>query len=292
MTNECNNVTLPKMEGIPSRTKADELANTLRDQYKECDVHIFGESPPFTVIVREKPSQSTIPSISRELMKAIFPKAKSKDIDNYHEPLNNAISLYQVNDKKSLAYFLGQAAVESGALKWRFEMGDRKYFEQYNGRLGNTHPGDGYRFRGRGLIQLTGKSNYKKFQEYARNNFNKYSDLDILSSDEQADQLANNLELNVLASLWYWFANEEKSGKIQRAIQRDDIFLISKLVNGAKSQEHYCLDYVKEKKDGKGIEPNALCHRVECTVVALKAFGFSYQPTMASCSPCKALIAA
>lgn len=64
-----------------------------------------------------------------------------------------------------LAHFMGQTGHESGGFQYMEEIGSAQYFTKYNGRadLGNTQPGDGPLFHGRGPIQLTGRGNYRKY---------------------------------------------------------------------------------------------------------------------------------
>ncbi|CAN7642367.1 hydroxyethylthiazole kinase [Pseudoduganella sp. LjRoot289] len=72
---------------------------------------------------------------------------------------------YGVDQRQRLAHFLAQIYRESGVLRWDQELASGA---EYQGRadLGNTHAGDGIRFKGRGLIQTTGRTNYEKYSQY------------------------------------------------------------------------------------------------------------------------------
>lgn len=80
-------------------------------------------------------------------------------------PLTSAFDEYEINTPARQAAFLAQIAHETGRFKWIREIwGPTPAQVRYEGRadLGNTQPGDGKRFMGRGLIQVTGRANYTR----------------------------------------------------------------------------------------------------------------------------------
>lgn len=103
-------------------------------------------------------------------LREIMPRLPAPRLADFLPHLNAAMGEFTINSPARAAAFVAQLAHESGEFRWMEEIwgpssAQRRYEPPSTlaARLGNTQPGDGFRFKGRGPIQLTGRANYQRF---------------------------------------------------------------------------------------------------------------------------------
>ena len=145
------------------------------------------------------------------------------------DALNGTFVEYEILTAKRQAAFLAQIAVESGELWHLKELGTDEYFRQrYEGRrdLGNTQPGDGVRFPGRGLIQITGRANYELCGIALK--------LDLITHPELLEQV----EPAARSAGWFW-----QTHQLNALADRNAFFEITHRINGGYNQGDERLGY-------------------------------------------------
>ncbi len=180
--------------------------------------------------------------ITRDLLTRMG--ATGANADKYLDPLNAALAVHGIDAELRIAHFLAQVMHESGHLRLVEEnlkysaeglrKTFRKYFRTdaeaqayarqperigsrvYGGRMGNgpESTGDGYRYRGRGLIQLTGKDNYRSFAQWVG------ADV-VANPDWVAERYA------VQSAVYFWEKNN-----LNALADIDDLAGITRRING------------------------------------------------------------
>ena len=107
--------------------------------------------------------------INLEQLKRIYKERPAKLLEPWVPILNKTFEKYEINTPQRVRMFLAQIGHESGRLRYVKEIwGPTKQQLRYEvgtdlaRRLGNTQPGDGEKYMGRGLIQVTGRHNYAR----------------------------------------------------------------------------------------------------------------------------------
>ena len=207
--------------------------------------------------------------------------------DQYLQALNSSLLEHKINTPLRIAHFLAQVLHESGRMRFVKENLNysaeallrvfKKYFptlekaqkyaykpemigsKVYGGRMGNGDEasGEGYRYRGRGLIQLTGKNNYRKFSRWINDDVVAHPDL-------VASKYA------VHSAVFYWTSNNLNS-----LADIDDVKKVTKKINGGYNglkERVALLDELKELLALDVTLPTLekITHRVSATKLNLR----------------------
>jgi len=181
--------------------------------------------------------------LTKEQLKQLLPK--NPYIDQWHHALSQLLPDYEINTPQRIAAFIAQCAHESGNFvflsenlnykaeslvkifgKYFKDIETAKQYEKqpakiankiYADRMGNGNEasGDGFKYRGRGLIQLTGKTNYTWFA----------ASLEI--TPEEAAEYTQTFEGAAQSACWFWETN-----KLNQWADKGDIEKMTKIING------------------------------------------------------------
>jgi len=187
--------------------------------------------------------------ITLEQFSAIIPK--NKDPESWYKAAVPLFEKYEINTALRIAGFMAQCAHESADFTMLeenlnysekalnsvfgryFGTGKRNAkdyarnpekianyvyqdeFRSKSGALGNTNPGDGWRFRGRGIKQLTGRNNYTAFAKSIG-----------ITAEEAAEYVATPAGA-IESACWFWATN-----KLERFADADDNLGLTKKING------------------------------------------------------------
>lgn len=167
--------------------------------------------------------------ITKEILKGIMPNVeknikanpnfKGYTIDNIVAYLNKYAEEFCINTPARWAQYLAQIAHESAEMRYTKELASGAAYDtgKLAQRLGNTPQadGDGQRYKGRGLIQLTGRANYEEYKKYC--GFDVVKDPNLLAKPVGA----------IRSSMWFW-----RLKGLNILADKGDFTLITKRING------------------------------------------------------------
>lgn len=154
------------------------------------------------------------PQLLREI--AGYPVSKTV-VEHLSEHLPQVMDEYEINTRLRIAHFLAQIAHESAHFRTLEEYASGAAYE---GRkdLGNIHRGDGRRYKGRGVIQLTGRHNYRKY--------GKLIGVDLENNPERAAE--PEISLRTAAEFW-------KQNNLNALADKDDVVAVTRRINGGRN---------------------------------------------------------
>lgn len=173
---------------------------------------------------------------SPEKLQLVMPRALESRVKLYYEPLVAGMTRYKITTDLRMAHFIAQLAHESASFRYAEELASG---DAYEGRadLGNTQPGDGRRFKGRGLIQLTGRANYAEYS--------KASGTDYVAKPQL---LATDPFAAVDVACWFWHTR-----KLNALADADDVKAVTRRINGGYNGLDDRIEYLTRAKAVLGL---------------------------------------
>ncbi len=177
-------------------------------------------------------------------LEEIMPTLSEAKRQLYLPFINKVMEIYEINTMLRASAFLAQIAHESGELRFMEEIwgptAQQKKYEPPSDlarTLGNTQPGDGKRYKGRGPIQITGRANYKKYG-------------DLLGVDLEGNpDLAATPQFAFSTAGLFW-----KTRGLNELADVQDFITITKRINGGTTGLNERQRYYETAMNALGVE--------------------------------------
>jgi len=187
-------------------------------------------------------------NLTKEILKKIFPYADLTNLEQLTPWLNKYMQEHQINTYNRVCHFLAQAGHESSSFNRFSEMYNgnaKEYFKKYDYRkdLGNVIEGDGEKYRGKGIFQITGRYNYHM------------ASIALFKDDRLIDnpKLLEQPQYAALSACYFWFTRH-----LNDLADKDELKAITIKINGGLNginERKYFLDKAK------------MCITSECFIV-------------------------
>jgi putative chitinase len=216
------NLNLGKLPGISFLSEDGSFGPSTRSAIQEFQQTVVTPGSASGVIEPGSPTLTALTAaidgnVNALTLQIVMPLATSLQANLYVDAMARAMANNAINTPLRQSHFLAQLGHESGSLRYAAELSSGV---QYEGRkdLGNTESGDGPRFKGRGLIQLTGRANYTAF--------GKARGRDFVTGDNP-QLLASDAGLAADCSGWFWSVHN-----LNALADTDQAVAITKVING------------------------------------------------------------
>ena len=234
------NMNLSRIQGVSALTVDGQFGSASAGAIAAFQSQAMGLATPDGIVSDPSDTlaalQQGLPAgLTEEKFHLVMLNARQAKLDLFFQPVLDRMQAAGIDTPLRMAHFLAQTGHESGDLVYTEEIASG---QAYEGRtdLGNTQPGDGPKFKGRGLIQLTGRANYVTYGKSIGQD---------LTIDGNWTKLASDPSLAVDVSCWFW-----NKHNLSDLADQDDLNTITTRINGGLNGLQDRADHLERAKFG------------------------------------------
>ena len=234
------NINLSRIPGAAALTVDGEFGAASAGAIAAFQSQVLGDASPDGLVSNESATlielRKGLPDgMTEEKFHLIMLNAKQQKLDLFYRPIQDKMKAAGIDTPLRMAHFLAQTGHESGDLLFTEELASG---QAYEGRtdLGNTQAGDGIKFKGRGLIQLTGRANYVAYGKSIGQD---------LTINGNWTSVATDPSLAVDVACWFWTKHN-----LNTLADIGDLQNITRRVNGGLNGLQDRQDHLERAKFG------------------------------------------